>query len=116
LQRTILFDIATTGAYYIGCWRVDPVNLTISSVGDFYGYDHLETVRKCADMAAINGFSVFAMFNKTECLTDSDAYRTFSQLGLSRNCGVSSMGATDAISVYTYEKRKYPCFVESCHA
>lgn len=110
--KNILSDIFTTGAYYVGCWRVDPSNLTISSMGDFYGFDHSKTVRKCAELAVTNGFSVFAMFNNTECLTDANAYRTFSLLGPSKNCGVFSMGATDAISVYTYEKRKDLCFNE----
>ncbi|XP_022342446.2 tolloid-like protein 1 [Crassostrea virginica] len=93
-------------AFYIGCWRVDPSNMTITSVGDFRGgaTDQLEIVRRCADIAAANGFSVFAMFNQTKCLTDDSAYRTFSSLGVSKNCGISSMGGTDAISVYTYEK------------
>lgn len=96
-----------TGAFYIGCWKVDPNNMTISSAGDFRGvlFDQLEIVRRCADIAATNGFSVFAMFNNTECLTDAGAYRNFSLLGVSEHCGISSMGGPDSISVYTYEKR-----------
>ncbi|XP_052714744.1 uncharacterized protein LOC128188023 [Crassostrea angulata] len=93
-------------AFYIGCWKVDPNNMTISSAGDFRGvlFDQLEIVRRCADIAATNGFSVFAMFNNTECLTDAGAYRNFSLLGVSEHCGISSMGGPDSISVYTYEK------------
>ncbi|XP_061196734.1 uncharacterized protein LOC133205009 [Saccostrea echinata] len=93
-------------AYYVGCWKIDVSNMTISSAGNFRGliFDQLEIVRKCADIAASNGFSVFAMFNNTECLTDDNAFRTFSLLGLSNDCGISSMGGTHAISVYTYEK------------
>ena len=108
ISEGVLAIFHKLGAFYIGCWRVDPSNMTITSVGDFRGVasDQLEIVRRCADIAAANSFSVFAMFNQTKCLTDDSAYRTFSSLGVSKNCGISSMGGTDAISVYTYEKRK----------
>ena len=59
-------------------------------------------IRKCADFAARNGYSVFAVFNGGMCRTGPTAHLTYSNAGPSRDCSYRGTGSKDASNVYTF--------------
>ena len=61
-------------------------------------------VRKCADVASIRGYVVFALYDYGMCLTGPNAVRRFSQYGASSDCGYRGKGGTTGVSVYSFQK------------
>ena len=104
------FTFRFSAASYLGCWKISLSNLTIPSVEGSYPTltDNYQgrtgAVRKCADVASIRGYVVFALYDYGMCLTGPNAVRTFSQYGASSDCGYRGKGGTTGVSVYSFQK------------
>lgn len=99
-----------TAASYLGCWKINLGNLSIPSIEGKYpdltdNYQaRTAAVRKCADVASVKGYTVFALFDFGMCLTGPNAVKAFSQYGPSTDCGYRGKGGSTGISVYSFQK------------
>ncbi|XP_076106976.1 uncharacterized protein LOC143075454 isoform X1 [Mytilus galloprovincialis] len=97
-------------ASYLGCWKINLGNLSIPSIEGKYpdltdNYQaRTAAVRKCADVASVKGYTVFALFDFGMCLTGPNAVKAFSQYGPSTDCGYRGKGGSTGISVYSFQK------------
>ena len=94
----------------LGCWKENPESPYIPSVE---GLDttlkdpykaRTMAIRRCADYAARNDFTVFAVFDGGMCRTGPTAYQTYSKGGPSETCSSERMGSEDASNVFSFEK------------
>ena len=61
-------------------------------------------IRKCANYAAQNDFTVFAMFDGGMCRTGPTANLMYSKGGPSEKCTHTGTGSEDASNVYSFER------------
>ena len=61
-------------------------------------------IRKCADYAAQNDFTVFAIFDGGMCRTGPTANLMYSKGGPSEKCTHTGTGSEDASNVYSFER------------
>lgn len=109
-QSWIILFYLFTAASYLGCWKINLGNLSIPSIEGKYpdltdNYQaRTAAVRKCADVASVKGYTVFALFDFGMCLTGPNAVKAFSQYGPSTDCGYRGKGGSTGISVYSFQK------------
>ncbi|KAJ8312324.1 hypothetical protein KUTeg_009697, partial [Tegillarca granosa] len=98
-------------AWSLGCWKENSNNLAIPSGFGLSKLpqtrdEALTAIRQCGDFANQNGYSVFAVFKESICLTGSMAATTYMKYGPSNECGSNGLGGVSSSSVYSLNRNR----------
>lgn len=102
----------TTAAWSLGCWKENSNNLAIPSGFGLSKLpqtrdESLSAIRQCGNFASQNGYTVFAIFKESICLTGSRAATTYMKYGPSNECRSNGLGGLSSSSVYSLNRSEY---------
>lgn len=105
--------LLSLGFFSIGCWRDQPERALPSLEGIFPildGNDYMHrkyAIRKCAQVARVQGFFAFAIENGGHCLGGKNILQTYSMYGASRACKQDGKGGPWSMEVYKFTSKLF---------
>ncbi|EDO35755.1 predicted protein [Nematostella vectensis] len=97
-----------TGYFSIGCWRDEPDRALASMESIFPILDGADyknrrfSVRKCAQVARVQGFPAFAVENGGQCLGGKNIMQKYHKYGASHECRRDGKGGPWSMEVYKF--------------